>query len=295
MNLYLCTISFRHQLISLDQIAQWATRQRFQGIELWGVHAKNLSERPEYDIDWLHSKNLCVPMISDYFPVQGDRKVALNEAAKLCRLAQAWRAPKVRTFAGDRASAAVSSDERKAWVVRIRELCEVAQAHGLQLVVETHPNTLADTPSSTLQLLTEIDHPALRLNFDVIHVWEAGADPLAVFRDLQPFVAHMHLKNIAAREQLAVFAPANVYAPMGNRSGMVRLFDGAFDFSHFLESIMTEFQISWEGMDASLEWFGSDVLSTLAHDGVQLRQFESEHLSSSRRAPGNAVAAPAPR
>jgi 3-dehydroshikimate dehydratase len=282
MNLSLCTISFRHQLISLGQIAQWAAHHGFQGIELWGVHAKNLIERPEYDIDWLEAKNLRVPMISDYLPVQGDRKVALQEAGKLCRLTQAWRAKKLRTFAGDRASSAVSREERQRWVTRMRELCEVVAAHGLYLVVETHPNTLADTPGSTLQLLEEIDHPALRLNFDVIHVWEAGAEPFAIFRELEPFIVHMHLKNISARELLHVFAPPNVYAPMGNRAGMTRLFDGAFDFSSFLRSLMSEFQLAWEGMDASLEWFGADVLSTLAHDGGQLQQFESEHLPSER-------------
>jgi 3-dehydroshikimate dehydratase len=284
VNLSLCTISFRHQLISLDQIAQWASRHRFQGIELWGVHAKNLADRPEYGIEWLRSNGLFVPMVSDYLPLQGDRKLALDKATQLCRLTRAWGARKLRTFAGDKASWDVTADERKAWVIRMRELCEVADAHGIFLVVETHPNTLADTPSSTLQLLDEVDHPALRLNFDVIHVWEAGADPAELFRRVEPFVAHMHLKNIAARELLSVFAPANVYAPAGNRAGMVQLFDGAFDFRQFLRSVIAESRLAWENLDVSLEWFGADVLSTLAHDGLELRQLETEQLSATRQA-----------
>jgi 3-dehydroshikimate dehydratase len=288
VNLSLCTISFRHQLLSLQQIARWATRHRFQGIELWGVHAKNLSERPEHAIEWLRANDLFVPMLSDYLPVQGDRRLAIDKATDLCRLAQAWRAPKLRTFAGDKASDAVPAEERRAWVARMRELCDVAHAHGIYLVVETHPNTLADTPESTLQLLDEIDHPALRLNFDVIHVWEAGADPLAVFRELEPFIVHMHLKNIAARELLSDFAPANVYAPAGTRSGMVRLFDGAFDFRHFLRAVMTELPRAWESLDTTLEWFGPDVLSTLAHDGDQLLKLE-EQLRPSHSATGRAV------
>jgi 3-dehydroshikimate dehydratase len=290
--LSLCTISFRHQLISLDQIAQWATRHRFQGIELWGVHAKNLVDRPEYDSDWLHAKGLCVPMVSDYLPVQGDRALALQETTKLCRLTQSWGATKLRTFAGDKPSHAVSPDERRAWVRRMRELCDVVAAHGLFLVVETHPNTLADTPDSTLQLVNELDHPALRLNFDVIHVWEAGAEPMAVFRELRPVVAHMHLKNVAARESLAVFAPANVYAPMGDRSGMTRLFEGAFDFHGFLRSLIGEDPQAWDGLDASLEWFGPDVLATLAHDGEQLLRVASEPRTTARTSAANAAGAP---
>lgn len=284
MNLSLCTISFRHQLISLEQIASWALRHRFRGIELWGVHAKNLGERPECGIDWLRAQDLFVPMVSDYLPLQGDRKPALDKAAQLCRLTRLWGAQKLRTFAGDQPSSAVSADQRRAWIERMRELCDVASSHGVHLVVETHPNTLADTPASTLRLVEELDHPALRINFDVIHVWEAGADPEGVLRQLEPVVAHMHLKNIASKELLSVFAPANVYAPAGNRAGMVRLFDGAFDYRRFLQFVISESKLRWDSLDVSLEWFGGDVLSTLAHDGRQLLEFEAGFSSSTRSA-----------
>jgi 3-dehydroshikimate dehydratase len=277
MNLSLCTISFRHHLISLDQIATWASRHDFQGIELWGVHAQNLVDRPEYDIDWLRARNLCVPMLSDYLPLQGDKSIAFEKAARLCRLCQKWGAKKLRTFAGDRGSHEVSPEQRKAWIARMRELTELADAHGISLVVETHPNTLADTHASTLQLLDEIDHHALRVNLDVIHVWEAGADPIAVLKQLEPFVAHMHWKNISSKELLHVFAPANVYAPAGNRAGMVNLFAGAFDYQHFLRFVMTESRLSWDNLDASLEWFGPNVLRTLQQDALQLRALEAEH------------------
>lgn len=278
MNLSLCTISFRHQLISLEQIVQWAEMHHFQGIELWGVHAQNLQDHPEYDLDWLRSHQLSVPMLSDYLPVQGDPAVALEKARRLCRLAQGWGAKKLRTFAGDRASHTVSWEERQVWVQRMRGLCEVTWDHGIFLVVETHPNTLADSHESTLRLIEEIDHPALRLNFDVIHVWEAGAEPGEILRELAPFVAHMHLKNVTGREALSVFAPANVYAPAGDRRGMIGLFEGAFDFNGFLRKVMTESPIAWESLDASLEWFGPTVLSVLEQDRERLAQLEIECL-----------------
>lgn len=278
----LCTISFRHHLISLPQIATWAAEHGFVGIELWGVHAHNLAGSPEYDVDWLRSYGLSVPMISDYLPVQGDKSPVLSKAKRLCRLAQYWGARKVRTFAGTKGSADVSSEERSSWVMRLRELCDVARGHGVELVVETHPSTLADTRASTLQLLEEIDHPALRLNFDVIHVWEAHADPAEVFGLFEPFIAHMHLKNVDSRSSLAVFAPANVYAPAGERAGMVELFAGAFDFEHFLRFVQRQFPVRWGTLDASLEWFGGDVLSTLERDCAQLSWLDSE---ASRRGP----------
>ncbi|HSC88408.1 MAG TPA: sugar phosphate isomerase/epimerase [Polyangiaceae bacterium] len=288
MKISLCTISLRHQLISLEQIALFAAQNDFQGIELWGVHAKNLGARPEPGVDWLRSLNLSVSMLSDYLPLRGNRRAARDKAAELCRLARAWGTSKLRTFAGDRPSADVPAVERAEWVARLRELCDVSNDFGIRLVVETHPNTLADTPGSTLQLASEVDHPALRFNFDVIHVWEGGAEPLQLLRQLEPLVAHLHLKNVATRELLSVFAPGNVYAPAGDRAGMVRLFEGAFDFRRFLRAAMTESQLPWEGLDASLEWFGPDVLSTLARDNRELRAFESEIRETSRSFPWTA-------
>jgi 3-dehydroshikimate dehydratase len=282
MNLSVCTISFRHHLISLEEIARWAASHEFQGIELWGVHAKNLTNCPQYDSQWIRSQNMSVPMLSDYLPLQGDKQLARDKAVQLCRLCQHWGARKLRTFAGDKPSRDVTTEERKTWVSRLRELCDIASAHGVLLVVETHPNTLADSHASTLQLLEEVAHPALRLNLDVIHVWEAGTEPIEALRRLEPFVSHMHLKNITRRELLPVFAPGNVYAPAGSRLGMVELFEGAYDFERFLRFVLTESNLNCDSLDASLEWFGADVFATLQGDRFQLRQLEAETLGRVR-------------
>lgn len=290
MKLNVCTISFRHQLISLPEIAQWAKRRDFAGIELWGVHALNLLEDPEYNADWLRSYGLSVPMVSDYLPLHGDLQAAKAKAERLCQLARRWGAPKLRTFAGDRPSADVSDEEREQWVTRLRVLCAVADANGIQLVVETHPNTLADTLVSTVHLVEEVGHAALRLNFDVIHMWESGCEPAHALRLLGPVVSHMHLKNVATREQLSLFAPPNVYAPAGDREGMVPLFAGAFDYERFLLFVRNESGLHWSSLDASLEWFGPDVRNTLEADCRELRR-----RTAPARTPGtNADSQPAP-
>lgn len=276
MNLSLCTISFRHQLISIEEIASWARGHQFNGIELWGVHAQNLSQTHDYGGDWLRSQNLRAPMLSDYLPVAGEKNVAIDKAVELCRLACRWGAKKIRTFAGNRGSSDVPDEQRRAWVRRMRDLCSVVESFGLRLVVETHPNTLADTLPSTRRLVDEINHAALRLNFDVIHVWEGGTEPIEAFRELFPLIDHLHLKNVSSQELLAVFSPHNVYAPAGERAGMTRLFEGAYDFDTFLRSVKSEFHAAWDDMDASLEWFGSDVFLNLEHDGRRLRQLDAD-------------------
>jgi len=270
-----CTISFRHQLISLADIANWANAHQFDAIELWGVHAKNLRQFPDYNREWLASKGLSVSMVSDYLPLDGDLNASLQNAKDMCRITRDWGANKLRTFSGGKGSEDISSEERKAWTARLREHCKVAEDHGVQLVVETHPNTLADTLASTMQLIEEVNHPALKINFDVIHVWEMGSDPVIALQALAPLIVHLHLKNITDKSLLGVFNPGNVYAPAGSREGMTSVFSGQYDFTAFLNYLMSKSALPWRDMDASLEWFGADVFSTLDTDLKKIYQIES--------------------
>jgi 3-dehydroshikimate dehydratase len=277
-----CTISFRHHLISLEYIASWAKAHNFDAIELWGVHAKNLRQPLGFTPECLAEQDLSVSMVSDYLPLNGDKDISLASAKSLCKITRSWGAKKLRTFSGSKPSAEVSVEERAACTQRLREYCKIAEDHGIYLVVETHPNTLADTFESTLKLIEEVNHPALRLNFDVIHVWEMGSDPIFSLNQFAPLIEHMHFKNITQRKFLNVFHPANVYAPAGTREGMTPLFNGEYNFEQFLAYLMKDPSMPWENMDASLEWFGPDVFATLDHDRKELAKLESNFIQQSK-------------
>ncbi|TPW24053.1 sugar phosphate isomerase/epimerase [Marinobacter nauticus] len=271
---HLCTISFRHQLVSLPELATWAGATGFDGIELWGVHARHLLQQPGLDGRWLQSQGLAIPMVSDYLPLDGSEQEAIHYTRELCRLARHWQAPKLRTFAGHQGSAELDQRQRQAQTRRLQTLTRCVADEGLTLVVETHPSTLADTVDSTLTLLTDVDHPALGINFDVLHVWEAGADPKLALQQMAPWVRHFHFKNIRHRDQLGVFAPANVYSPAGSRQGMVPVLDGACDYRPLLDTLAgwQQSQTHPAPLDISLEWFGPDSYRVLCSDLHQLRQ-----------------------
>jgi 3-dehydroshikimate dehydratase len=260
MKISLCTISFRHQLIDLKDIAFWARDNGFQGIELWGVHARNQSPLAIHNAQWMAAQGLSVPMISDYLPLH-DPALLQARTLALCAQARTWGAPKLRTFAGMQASHAISRDDRRRTIRALREACEIAASHGLRLLVETHPGTLADTLASTCDLIDATAHEALAVNFDAIHVWEGGDDPVEARRILLPHIAHYHLKNVASRSHLPVFAPENVYAAAGSRDGMVPLSEGAYDYGPLLQELARD-----PGCEASLEWFGDGVFQTLKRD-----------------------------
>src|SRR5690606_602181 len=104
MHVSVCTISFRHQLISLPDLADWAQSHGFHGIELWGIHARNLQEQPHLNANWIRNKNLAVSMLSDYLPMDESEADATRLCLNLCKLARHWGTRKIRTFAGTTAS-----------------------------------------------------------------------------------------------------------------------------------------------------------------------------------------------
>lgn len=272
MNLSLCTISFRHHLVSLTDLARWARACHFDSLEIWGVHARNLMDQAQYNRLWLSDYGLSVSMLSDYLPLQGNEQACRSKVQLMCQLARHWGAGKLRTFAGDQGSGAVSAEARERMTARLREIARLCADYGVTLVVETHPNTLADSLASTHQLLAEVDSDNLKLNFDVLHVWESGADPCVAFDELHSHIVHLHLKNIDHAEHLSVFAPGNVYSPAGERTGMVPLFNGAVDYSGFFQYLQHRYPQQYHRFEASLEWFGNDCWQVLNDDRYRVQQ-----------------------
>ncbi|MFF0827142.1 sugar phosphate isomerase/epimerase family protein [Brevibacillus sp. NPDC003359] len=272
MKLSLCTISFRHQLISFAQIVRFAHRHHFDGIELWGIHAQHLYDHDRVEVEeqlqLLKAQGMSITMLSDYLDIATSSGFArlLEKAKRLIALAKWLNVKQIRTFAGQKASKDVGPDERVRYVHHLQILCEMCQEHGIQLLVETHPNTLTDQMSSTLALLQEVNHPALKVNLDFLHVWESGADPLDSYDQLKPWVAHYHLKNIISSDHLPVFAPHNVYAPNGDREGMVPLSEGVVDYGPIVEKIADT------DLFASIEWFGHSPQRVLVDEVEWLRK-----------------------
>ncbi|MDF2814068.1 MAG: 3-dehydroshikimate dehydratase [Paenibacillus sp.] len=275
MKISLCTISFRHQLISFSDIVNFAIKERFDGIELWGVHALSIYEcerenTPE-QLRRLQENHICISMISDYLDISSDwdTGAALEKCSKLIEAAKWFGVNRIRTFAGHKASKEVSLKERKQYVSRLRDLCELCKASRIYLLLETHPNTLTDCIESTVTLLHEIGHDHLRINLDFLHIWESGLDPLKGLELLEPWVDNFHLKNIAVAEQLDVFLPANVYSANGSRRGMVPLHAGQIDYVRILE-VIRHFNVF-----ASLEWFGARPLRMLPNELAWIRNQNS--------------------
>ncbi len=271
MKFSLCSISFRHQLAAYEELVRFALDTRLDGIELWGAHADSLYEAERTQLEAARRGSAMrghvpVTMISDYLDISSEEAFAgaMEKLDRLIRLADWFGTRHIRTFAGSTASQALPQAERASYVERLRTLCMRCEARGKQLLVETHPNTLADTLHSTLALLAEVGSDRLKLNFDALHVWEFGEDLIYCLHVLEPWIEHCHLKNMLSPSDASVFEPGNVYASTGSRKGMAALHAGIIDYAAFLE------HASRLDCYASIEWFGPQPFQMLRREAEWL-------------------------
>lgn len=259
MRINACSVAFRHLDVTARDLARYVAREGFDGLEIWAPHARALA------VEWRDlPQRAPVPMLAGYLPL-GTAGFSRADAADLLDLTRTWGAPRLRLFAGGVGRDQAGADQRRAILRDLGTTADMAHDRGLRIAVETHPQTLADSLPATLDLLDALDHPAVGVNFDVLHVWESGADPVSAFAALREHIDHLHLKSVTARDRLSVFHPDNVHDPRGSRDGMCPLLAGAVDYAAFLRVVPA-------GMGASLEWFGPKPATTMAADLRALRR-----------------------
>lgn len=239
-------------------LARYTLREGFDGLEIWAPHARALAQ------DWAAlPARPAVPMLAGYLPL-GLPGFDLAEGRALVDLTHDWRAPKLRLFAGHLGDAQADDRARTAILRDLAVVAGLAADRGLRIAIETHPGTLADSLPAVQALLAALDHPAVGVNFDVLHVWESGADPVAAMQALAPHLIHAHLKTVTGRDRLGVFQPDNIHDPKGCRQGICPLFEGALDYPPILAALPA-------GIDASLEWFGPKPAASMIADLRHIR------------------------
>ncbi len=259
MRINACSVAFRHLDVTAHDLARYVAREGFDGLEIWAPHARAL------DAEWQAlAQRPPVPMLAGYLPL-GTANFNRADADSLLGLTVAWDASRLRLFAGGLGRDQADADQRRAIRRDLATVADMAQDRSLRIAVETHPGTLADSVAATLALLDALDHPAVGVNFDVLHVWESGADPVAALTALRGRIDHLHLKSVTGRDRLSVFHPDNVHDPRGSREGMCPLMTGAIDYPALLPGVPAD-------MDASLEWFGPKPAATMAADLRALRR-----------------------
>jgi len=99
----------------------------------------------------------------------------------------------IRIWAGDCGSDVMTDDCRKIVTDELRTASEMAAKHDITIATEYHPNTLTDTPESTVRLLNEVNCN----NFKTY--WQTATYPLTFeenctgLKMIIPFLSNVHV------------------------------------------------------------------------------------------------------
>lgn len=129
----------------------------------------------------------------------GRPEVGAGDAAaaeQAVRVAEALDAPLLRVWAEPVPGA--SDDGFPAIAALLRTACDAAAAIGIDVVVERHAGSFADTPARIERLFAAVDRANFALNYQVLDLLPqslAAAQPDDA-RRLVPLARYFHLKNV---------------------------------------------------------------------------------------------------
>lgn len=87
-----------------------------------------------------------------------------------------------------------------------RHLRRLAEAYGdITFVFENHGRGASGDPRVCADILTEVDRPNVRMNFDPINAEHAGTHAMDALAIVRPHVAHVHLKGLAGPGEYCEF------------------------------------------------------------------------------------------
>jgi inosose dehydratase len=120
---------------------------------------------------------------------------------------------------------------------RVRALGEYAASRGVILAVEPHCGTALPLPDQVLWLLERVNHPAVRLNFDISHFDIRGIGIDECVPQMVPYSVHTHVKD-----QRGLY-PHHEFLTPGS---------GPFDFVHYLTAMHEAGYTGFIGMEVSV-------------------------------------------
>ena len=77
----------------------------------------------------------------------------------------------------------------------IRKLCEQAESRGITLAVKAHIGASVYNIATTMQMLDEIDSPALGVNLAAFQLYKVGEDPAKAVLKFGKKIVHVHFSD----------------------------------------------------------------------------------------------------
>ncbi len=189
---------------SLKEIMATAVDLGYQGIEVRGV-GKDISVPtvPEFSTEnlpgtlaTLRRMNLAIPCLDSdcCIHLRENEKAVAAEVAAYVALAEKLGTPYVRVMATAPVPQPVGTVDEPYVRERAVALGELARAHGVKLLIETH-GVWSDS-EKLARLLSLISSPSVGALWDVHHPYRfMGEKPETTVMNLKPWLWHTHMKD----------------------------------------------------------------------------------------------------
>ncbi|MBN1810170.1 MAG: sugar phosphate isomerase/epimerase [Planctomycetes bacterium] len=195
------TIAFRNTPLYLEEILPKVSAAGYKSLEIWHGHVENRDDHEMPVVAELAEREgLGLSMVSCYPGTFNlDMTNMAEELAKAefaAEMARMLGVKYVRAFAGwvmECSSRDASPAYWKYCTDGMKEIAAICRDKGLQVAVETHKLSLADTVAGCKRLIDETGADSVRLNLQLDGPAETdGRKPVAVWNELKEHVVHFH-------------------------------------------------------------------------------------------------------
>ncbi len=152
-------------------------------------------------------------------------------------------------------------ERRNKLIDSMRELGNVAMAHGVTLVIENHFNTMAVSAKDSASLIAEINHEAVRILYDQANLtFTENEDWQTAIALQQSYVAYMHVKDLVFKEG-AHFKSSNVARPEeSERNVYTRIVgQGVVPWPDILRKVKELGYDGWLSLEYERRWHPDDI------------------------------------
>jgi sugar phosphate isomerase/epimerase len=202
----LCLLSSALPGVTAQALAEHARDAGFHAIE-WGVGpdqvttGKKAEARGLLELAAFHGLELVAVTVQSG-PIGLDKPAGIKQIAAF---AAELGAPYLRlwtpAFSGGR-----MTDELKKGRAAVARAVEITSAHGVVLLLEHHPDSLAPSTTLTRELIDAHGPDQIGVLWDPGNgIIEGGIDPALAIADLGDYLHHVHVKNIAWRRSEGVW------------------------------------------------------------------------------------------
>ncbi len=170
----------------------------FDKLEIWQYHISQHSEKEiRRLIDIMKALNMTCPVLGAYPALHlfGKNTEESRKFTHLIQIAVKLNVKIFKVFAGNIASKKMNPKQKKKALQSLHTLALQLDAHGISLAIETHANTLCDTPNSTIKTLQ-----SLSVSKNVGCCFQPYMDnntqkAIEFFEEILPWITHVHLQN----------------------------------------------------------------------------------------------------